>query len=85
MEFASSRLLRAVNILTHLIVSKSAMITLKEETALSVDALRSLATAYYQNTDIGAAVSSGSFKTRGMIIVPCSDQNVIRNRVRDDR
>lgn len=64
--------LRAINIPTHLIVSKSAMITLKEEVSLSVDAVRSLATAHYLNTDIGAAVSSGSFKTRGMIIVPCS-------------
>jgi 4-hydroxy-3-polyprenylbenzoate decarboxylase len=64
--------LRASGIPTHLIVSKSAVITLKEETSLSVEQVRALASAHYLNTDIGAAVSSGSFKTRGMIIVPCS-------------
>lgn len=56
----------------HLIVSKSAGITLKEETGLSVDDLRVLAEVSYSNSDIGAAISSGSFKSRGMIIVPCS-------------
>ena len=64
--------LRAKGIPTHLIVSKSAAITLKEETDMSVDEVRTLATTHYLNTDIGAAVSSGSFKTRGMIIAPCS-------------
>jgi 4-hydroxy-3-polyprenylbenzoate decarboxylase len=57
---------------THLIVSKSAALTLKEEVGLSVDAVRALAETTYQNTDIGAAISSGSFRTRGMIIAPCS-------------
>src|SRR4051812_4521256 len=64
--------LRAADVPTHLIVSKSAAITLKEETSVSADQLRALATAYYLNSDVGAAVSSGSFKTRGMIIIPCS-------------
>src|ERR1041385_2553108 len=64
--------LRAVAVPAHLIISKSAMITLKEETSVGTDELRALATAYYLNTDIGAAVSSGSFKTRGMIVIPCS-------------
>jgi 4-hydroxy-3-polyprenylbenzoate decarboxylase len=57
---------------TLLIVSKSAALTLKEEVGLSVDAVRALAETTYQNTDIGAAISSGSFRTRGMIIAPCS-------------
>ncbi len=57
---------------THLIISKSATITLKEEVGLAVHELRALATVLYPNTDIGAAVSSGSFKTCGMVIVPCS-------------
>ena len=64
--------LRTVAVPAHLIISKSAMITLKEETSVGTDELRALATAYYLNTDIGAAVSSGSFKTRGMIVIPCS-------------
>src|SRR3954462_12419102 len=64
--------LRASGIPTHVIISKSAAITLKEETSLSTEQVRALASAHYLNTDIGAAVSSGSFKTRGMVIMPCS-------------
>jgi len=64
--------LRASGIPTHLIVSKSAMITLKEEVGLTGEQVRALAPAYYLNTDIGAAISSGSFRTRGMVIIPCS-------------
>ncbi len=69
------RLLEALHdkkIPAHLIVSKSAALTLKEETDVSIDHVRGLAQATYQNTDIGAAISSGSFRTRGMVIVPCS-------------
>jgi len=64
--------LHARKIPAHLVISKSAALTLKEEMDLPVDKVRALAQATYQNTDIGAAISSGSFKTRGMIIVPCS-------------
>jgi flavin prenyltransferase len=64
--------LRANGIATHVIVSKSAAITLKEEAGMSVEDVRALATTYYLNTDIGAAISSGSFKTRGMVVAPCS-------------
>jgi 4-hydroxy-3-polyprenylbenzoate decarboxylase len=56
----------------HLIVSKSAAQTLREEADCSIEQVRTLAEATYQNTDIGAAISSGSFKTRGMVIIPCS-------------
>jgi flavin prenyltransferase len=64
--------LKAHRIPTHLIVSKSALQTLKEEADLTMEQVRALAETTYQNTDMGAAVSSGSFKTRGMAIVPCS-------------
>lgn len=64
--------LRKSNIDIHLIISKSAAITLKEEMDLSVDDVRKLAGTTYSNSDVGAAVSSGSFKTRGMVIAPCS-------------
>jgi flavin prenyltransferase len=64
--------LRDEKIPAHLIVSKSAALTLKEETDLSIAELRALAEVTYQNTDLGAAVSSGSFKTCGMIVIPCS-------------
>lgn len=64
--------LSARKIPVHLIISKSATLTLKEELTLAVDKVRALAETTYQNTDLGAAISSGSFPTRGMIIVPCS-------------
>ena len=64
--------LRGLKIPAHVIVSKSAMQTLKEECDVSIETVRKLAADTYPNSDIGAAVSSGSFKTRGMIIAPCS-------------
>lgn len=64
--------LRDAGVPAHLIVSKSAAVTLKEEAGMSVTELRALAAESYANGDIGAAVASGSFKTRGMVIVPCS-------------
>ncbi len=64
--------LRDASVPAHLIVSKSAAVTLKEEAGVSVGDVRALAAGSYANGDIGAAVSSGSFKTRGMVIIPCS-------------
>ena len=65
-------ILHANKIPAHLIVTKSAALTLKEEVDRSIDQVRALAATTYQNTDIGAVISSGSFRTRGMVIVPCS-------------
>ncbi len=64
--------LHANKIRAHLIVTKSAALTLKEEVGLSIDRVKALAETTYQNTDVGAAISSGSFRTRGMVIAPCS-------------
>jgi len=64
--------LRRVGIPSHLVVSKSAAITLKEEADISIDAVRQLADVNYPIGDIGAAISSGSFRTRGMVVAPCS-------------
>ena len=66
------QVLRENRIPAHLIVSKAAGLTLKEETGLGIDELRDIADVSYSNSDVGATVSSGSFKTRGMIIIPCS-------------
>ncbi len=65
-------LLRDTPIETHLVVSKSALITLSHETGLSWSQLKPMATVCYSNQDIGAAIASGSFKTMGMIVAPCS-------------
>ncbi len=57
---------------THLIVSEAAKLTLRLETEYRIDYVKSLADVTYDNSDIGASLASGSFKTAGMIVVPCS-------------
>lgn len=64
--------LRATRIETHLVMTKSAETTLAYETGLKVAEVHALADVVHPNTDIGAAISSGSFKTAGMIVAPCS-------------
>jgi 4-hydroxy-3-polyprenylbenzoate decarboxylase len=65
-------MLRKAEIETHLVMSKSAEMTLVYETELKPKDVRALASVHYPVTDIGAAISSGSFPTMGMIIAPCS-------------
>ncbi len=57
---------------THLILSPSAGRTVAEETDYKLEYVRSLADVVYPHGDIGAAVASGSFRTAGMIVAPCS-------------
>ena len=57
---------------SHLILTPSGARTIVEETAYTVDKVRKLAHHEYNYKDIGAAVSSGSFKTAGMLVAPCS-------------
>jgi len=66
------QLLRHAEIETHLVMSKSAEMTLVYETDLKPKDVRALASVHYPVTDIGAAISSGSFPTMGMVIAPCS-------------
>ena len=65
-------LLRDADIETHLIISPWGRRTLLHETTYSVDQVQRLAHVTYQPADQGAAISSGSFLTMGMAIVPCS-------------
>ena len=64
--------LREVNIETHLVMSKSAELTLVYETDLKPKDVRALASHVHAVSDIGASISSGSFPTMGMAVVPCS-------------
>lgn len=57
---------------THLLMSNSAHITIKQETKYTVNEVERLADVVYPIHDIAAKISSGSYKTDGMIIVPCS-------------
>ena len=64
--------LKKLQLPTHLVITKSAELTRAAETDLSAADLRELADVCYSVADVGAAIASGSFKTRGMIIAPCS-------------
>lgn len=65
-------LLREAGIETHLVVSRAADLTRLHELDLSGKELRALAAVHYPITDIGAPIASGSFRTMGMIVAPCS-------------
>ena len=64
--------LRTLPVETHLVMSKSAEVTLAYETDLKVSDVQALADVWYPAGDMGAALSSGSFRTLGMVVAPCS-------------
>jgi 4-hydroxy-3-polyprenylbenzoate decarboxylase len=57
---------------THLVASRAAALTLKAETGLTLAELAARAAVTYKPADVGAAIASGSYRTLGMIIAPCS-------------
>lgn len=57
---------------THLVISQGAQLTIAQETSMTAAEVEALADVVYDNGDLGAAISSGSYPTDGMIIVPCS-------------
>ncbi|MBC8946258.1 MULTISPECIES: UbiX family flavin prenyltransferase [Xenorhabdus] len=57
---------------THLVISQSARQTLALETDYTLREVQALADVVHDNRDIAASISSGSFKTSGMVILPCS-------------
>ncbi len=65
-------LLREAGVETHLVVSRAGDLTRAHELDLSAKELRALASVSYPATDLGAAISSGSFRTMGMVVAPCS-------------
>lgn len=66
------KVLREFSVETHLVVTKPAEMTIAYELAGDRDAIRQAADVVYAINDFGAAISSGSFKTNGMIIIPCT-------------
>jgi 4-hydroxy-3-polyprenylbenzoate decarboxylase len=66
------RVLKLLGIETHLVVSTAGEQTRAHETSLSAKELRSMADVTYSIKDVGAAIASGSFRTMGMIVAPCS-------------
>ncbi len=57
---------------THLVISSPGKRTIVEETSYAVADVEALAHHHYDNKDIGASIASGSFRTAGMIVAPCS-------------
>lgn len=64
--------LKQTKVETHLIISNAAKQTIAAETDYSLAKIKALADKVYDSRDIGAAISSGSFITKGMIVLPCS-------------
>ena len=65
-------ILRKTAVETHLVMSKSAEMTLAYESDLKPKDVKALSSVSHAVTDVGAAISSGSFLTMGMLIAPCS-------------
>nr|WP_272210028.1 flavoprotein [Marinicella sp. W31]MDC2875881.1 flavoprotein [Marinicella sp. W31] len=63
-------LLRQLEIETHLVMTRSATLTLGHETELSLAEVHASADVVYQPDDVGAAIASGSFRTMGMLVAP---------------
>ena len=63
---------RELGVESHLVLSKSAALTLSQETDLSVSEVNAKADVVHRASDVGAAIASGSFRTLGMIVAPCS-------------
>lgn len=61
---------------THLVVSSAAKLTISLETDYTLEAVEALADRVYRPGDIAAPISSGSFKTMGMVVAPCSMKTV---------
>jgi flavin prenyltransferase len=57
---------------THLVLTKPAERTIVEETSYRVADIKAMATVVHPITDIGASIASGSFRTAGMVVIPCS-------------
>lgn len=69
---ALEALSKVPDIETHLVLSPSAKRTINDETDWTVDQVEGLADVVHPHRDIGAAIASGSFRTAGMLVAPCS-------------
>jgi len=64
--------LRVQGVETHLVISSGAQRTIELETSYRVAEVQSMASRVYDHADIAAAISSGSFLTDGMVVIPCA-------------
>lgn len=63
---------KQLNIQTHLIISPSAHLIIKQETQLELEDIYALADIVHKHEDVSAPIASGSYKTMGMVVIPCS-------------
>jgi flavin prenyltransferase len=68
--------LREARVETHLVISRWGARTLQHETRYTREQVEALATEVHKPDDLGAAISSGSFETAGMIVAPCSAKSL---------
>lgn len=66
------RALKSAGVETHLVITRTAQITIAHETPFSIPEVQALASHFYSVTDLSARIASGSFKTSGMVVAPCS-------------
>jgi 4-hydroxy-3-polyprenylbenzoate decarboxylase len=69
---ATLEMLRRLEIETHLVMTRSAIVTLAHELAMKLSEVQELADVVHAIEDIGASIASGSFRTLGMLVAPCS-------------
>jgi flavin prenyltransferase len=65
-------ILKEKKIESHLIITPTSKKILLEETSYSVETVKKLASYVYEDDELGASISSGSFGTDGMVVIPCS-------------
>lgn len=70
--FRLLEILQRLQIETHVVVSRSALLTMTHETDYKLADIRDLANYLYKSDDMAASISSGSFRTMGMVVAPCS-------------
>ncbi len=78
--------LKSTAIETHLVLSDTAFLTIRQETDWQVEDVVALAHTSYDFQDVGASIASGSFATVGMVIIPCSIKTLsaVANSYTDD-
>jgi flavin prenyltransferase len=69
---AAIEMLRKLGVETHLVMTRSATVTLAHELPIKLRDIHALASVVHRVEDIGASIASGSFQTMGMLVAPCS-------------